>query len=408
MGTVQVVGAFHTGVGYPFTQSAMPESMPVVFYVELFGGCQGLFLLVVWLRSPDRHGWAGRFLTLLLGVASMLLCWMALHDSRWLAYVPNLIGFGPALPFLFGPLLYGYLKATVQPTFRWRRAYWLHSLPFWLVLLGHIAFYGKPFAEKQAFVLDHYAHPHLDWWGQLPLVHFLIYLLPVMRLISQHNTALEHYYSAPESLRLTWLRHLIIGLGLCYGGFGFVYFVQGLHPAGFVMAFGLAGFVYFIGYRQIRQPALFQPIRFPQSAVETEAPVNQTVPQESTRKYQKSPLPADRSQIYADQLNQLMTRQERYRDGQLTLPQVANELAIAPHALSQVLNQTLGVSFYDYINGHRVGAVKQALVDPRKRHLTILALAFEAGFESKAAFNNAFKKQTGLTPTQYRRQLTTG
>ena len=99
-----------------------------------------------------------------------------------------------------------------------------------------------------------------------------------------------------------------------------------------------------------------------------------------------------------------MTTHQRYREGQLSLKQVADELRISPHALSQVLNQTLGVTFYDYINGYRVEAVKSTLVDSRKRHLTILTLAYEAGFESKATFNNAFKKHTGLTPSQFRNQ----
>ena len=65
---------------------------------------------------------------------------MALHDSHWLVAGPDLTGLGLALPFLFGPLRHSYVKAFVGLGFCWRRAYWLHLVPFGLVLLGHIPF----------------------------------------------------------------------------------------------------------------------------------------------------------------------------------------------------------------------------------------------------------------------------
>ena len=369
----------------------------------MLGGGQGLLLIFAWLRSPARYGWAGIFLTLLLVSASTLLFWLALHDSRLLVYTPDLIGLGPALPFVFGPLLYGYLRVSVSSSFRWRAVYWLHSLPFWVVLLGHLPFYSKSFAEKQAFVLSHYSHAHLDWWGQLPLVHFLIYLLLSWPFLSRYDMILKTYCSSIEGFRLTWFRQLSLALGVGYGLFILVYVIRGLHPAGSVMAFSLTGFVYLVGYRQLRQPALFDTVQVAESAeltpTDTESSQERTVP-----KYRKSSLSADTSQTCARQLTELMTGQERYRDGRLTLRQVADELGISSHALSQVLNQTLSLTFYDYINGYRVEAVKRALVNPKNRHLTILALALDAGFDSKAAFNNAFKKHTGLTPSQYRSQ----
>ena len=373
-------------------------------FIELFGGGQGLLLLIVWLRSPARYGWAGRFLILLLASASALLFWLALHDSRLLVYTPDLIGLGPALPFLLGPLLYGYLRVSALSSFRWRAVYGLHSLPFWLVLLGHLPFYSKPFAEKQAFVLSHYNHAHLDWWGQLPLVHFLIYGLLSWPFLSRYNMMLKTGYSTTEGFRLTWFRQLSLALGAGYGLFILVYVSRGLHPAGSVLALSLTGFVYLVGYRQLRQPALFDAVPVAESAepipTGTESTQQRIVP-----KYQKSSLSADTSRAYARQLTELMTGQSRYRDGRLTLSQVADELGISSHTLSQVLNQTLNVTFYDYVNGYRVEAVKQALVNPKNHYLTILALALDAGFDSKAAFNSAFKKHTGLTPSQYRSQF---
>lgn len=379
-----------------------------IVFVELLGVAQGLLLLLAGWRGANLSNWGGRLLAGLLGAACLLMGWMALHDSRLLADVPDLISLGPALPFLFGPLLYGYLKASVTPAFRWRRPYWLHLLPVGLVVLGHIPFYLQPFAQKRAFILNHYNQPHLDWWGQLPLLHFLLYLVPVFRLIRQHDTRLKEYYSAIEAGRLTWLRQLVIGFIICYGLFAGILYIRGLHPAGYALAFSLTGLTYLIGYRQLRQPTLFAPEqRVVPVAVAKPKPI-QTSPASPARpKYGKSALTDEQGKLYAHKLQALMVRRLHYRDGALTLRQVADELAVSPHTLSQVLNQTLGVSFYDFVNGYRVEAVKQALADHRNDHLTILALALDAGFESKAAFNNAFKKHTGLTPSAYRKQLRT-
>jgi AraC-like DNA-binding protein len=76
---------------------------------------------------------------------------------------------------------------------------------------------------------------------------------------------------------------------------------------------------------------------------------------------------------------------------------------LSTHHLSQLLNQQLHITFYDYINQYRLEEVKQALWDPQEDHLTILALAFEAWFKSKSVFNEAFKKYTGITPSAYKK-----
>ncbi|WP_397546448.1 helix-turn-helix domain-containing protein [Rhodothermus marinus] len=100
-----------------------------------------------------------------------------------------------------------------------------------------------------------------------------------------------------------------------------------------------------------------------------------------------------------------METEKLYRQPDLTLQALAERLGISPHNLSEVLNTAFGQSFYDFVNGYRVREVQALLADPERAHLTILALAMEAGFSSKSTFNAAFKKHTGLTPSAYRRRM---
>jgi len=90
----------------------------------------------------------------------------------------------------------------------------------------------------------------------------------------------------------------------------------------------------------------------------------------------------------------------------LRLRDLAEELALPEHHLSQLLNAQLGVTFHDYINGQRVSHAQQLLVE-EPAATTMLAIAYASGFNSKNSFNRAFRKFTGLSPSVYRKTRVT-
>ena len=90
-----------------------------------------------------------------------------------------------------------------------------------------------------------------------------------------------------------------------------------------------------------------------------------------------------------------------YKKSDLNLQELANELDVSTHHLSQVINQELGTNFFDFINQYRVDEAKRKLVHPDYRKLTFLAIAYESGFSSKSSFYRIFKKHTGVSPSSY-------
>jgi AraC-like DNA-binding protein len=98
-----------------------------------------------------------------------------------------------------------------------------------------------------------------------------------------------------------------------------------------------------------------------------------------------------------------MTRDRPYRDPELTLSALAELLDTTPHKLSEVLNTELSQTFYDFVNSYRVEDVRRRLAASDSKHLNVLTLAMDAGFASKSTFNQVFKKQTGHTPSTYRK-----
>lgn len=99
-------------------------------------------------------------------------------------------------------------------------------------------------------------------------------------------------------------------------------------------------------------------------------------------------------------------KQEAFKDGHLSLVQVARELSVSTHRLSALFNNIYRLSFVDFVNLQRIRHIQQQMADKETmQHYTVEALARNCGFASRSAFYSAFKKTTGTSPAQYRRSL---
>ena len=104
-------------------------------------------------------------------------------------------------------------------------------------------------------------------------------------------------------------------------------------------------------------------------------------------------------------LYKLVVEQEWYKDETISLNEIAKKMNITDKKLSELFNKELNTNFHDYINTYKINAFKEKVEQEETRHLKLISIAYDAGFHSKATFNRAFKKHTGLTPSQYREQI---
>ncbi|GAB3019219.1 helix-turn-helix domain-containing protein [Bowmanella dokdonensis] len=118
-------------------------------------------------------------------------------------------------------------------------------------------------------------------------------------------------------------------------------------------------------------------------------------------RYQRSALGEDQARRIADKLQQACYGESLYLEADLTLPKLASHIGVSANYLSQTLNQTLGMSFFDYINQARVEAAKQKLL---AREGNVLDVAMAVGFNARSSFYKAFKASTGMTPGQFQKQ----
>jgi AraC-like DNA-binding protein len=119
------------------------------------------------------------------------------------------------------------------------------------------------------------------------------------------------------------------------------------------------------------------------------------------KRYRTSTLTRQKARASIESLRALMEHDAVYRDQALSLESLAAQLDILPKHLSQIVNEHLQMSFRDFVNGYRVEEAKRLLFENPQR--TVLSIAHQVGFNTNDAFYRAFKKQTGTTPSEYRK-----
>lgn len=339
---------------------------------------------------------------------------------------------GLSLPFVFvtplltaallliGPTLWLYTRALTERKGIIKLSLAWHFFPF---ALFSITIYSQLFAVP-ANEIAAAANPALDknrnlaelLWLTPIATQILAYLAAVARRIAHSRVQISDEFSNLEHRTLHWIILLCALVGLVLAAWvlswGISHRVSNLiTTVGYLLAINL------IGNHGLRQTNVFQknlppPVfSFGSSAIGTESPKQESnesaIPSAEggeRAKYARAPLPATLAQQLRAQLEQRMQIEKPYLDEDLTLTELATQLGASPHQLSQLFNQHLGESFYDYINRHRVTAFQRLASLPPNWNRPLLDIAFDCGFGSKSTFNAVFRRQVGINPSAWRQQ----
>ena len=375
----------------------------------LLGAVQGFFLTAL-LFQKSRRLFADRFLVVMMLLYSVILVNLLFSEIGIYQSTPHLMLLTTSFPFLIGPLHFLYAKYLIGGNIKIEKTDWLHFLPFVLFLLYSVAGFLRSGAEIMAAQPDFERliipaeYLIVNW---LLSIQGLVYMLLTVLLLRRYSKSLESFFSSIEKIRLDWLRILTMIVLACW----LIFFAEntllsaGINLSGFdLSSVLLAVAVYTVGYFGLLKTDPFLQPQFV-DAMHRLPEIQPEMPAEndgSSRKYQKSGLSEDRAKRILADLLALMEAGKAYTRSDLTLADIAEQLSVTPHNLSEVINTQLNQNFFDFINHYRVEAVKKDLSDPQKQHLTILAIALDAGFNSKTAFNTIFKKHTGTTPSAFR------
>ncbi|MGH7494136.1 MAG: helix-turn-helix domain-containing protein [bacterium] len=357
---------------------------------------QGLFVAAVLFLTNKGNPRANRLLAILI---------LAFSWTRFLSFVnlaeiyrfwPHLLSAGAPLWYLLPPLYYFYVKALLAQPLRWNAFSVVHALPAIAILIYMFPYYLLPAASKLHLLLD----PDMSSARRLTMLCFsllyglqnLVYLALCLKHLQHHEHANNRAAIQAKPAYVSWLKFLFVLMilfavfHLIVAGYEFLTNSRLIRMDYFPMAL-FTVMVYAIAYLAIQQPEKLFPPRL---------------------KIRKPAMTNGDSQLDAQQIMKqlqiIMATEKPYRNNSLKYSDLAAQLGISVRLLSRILNEELGQSFNDFVNAYRVQEVKEQLSGKENGEHTLLAIALDAGFNSKTSFNRIFKNYTGMTPTEFLRQ----
>ncbi len=359
--------------------------------VALFTLVQLLFLAVVAFTFRRGRTLSNRLLAGFFASNALLIAHLLLTHFRLISADdhPLLFSLGKASYLLLMPFLYFYIRSLCYRDFRLKPQHLLHVLLF----LVAAAF---TFTTSAAGPATSSSLREMEQGVHYVLIHTQIaaYLVASAWTLRVYRRHLRQIYSSLDRIDLSWCNLLLIGFtcmwlvdlssvvlrtfGLATGPMQYVLLLGSLLIN---MAFTLA-----VAYKGLVRAESFSGILMPP-------------------KYASSPLkPAEGAEI-VEKLTSFMSGEKPYLEASITVEDLAKRLNVSARHLSQAIHTHLNQNFYDLMNHYRIEAAKQRLQDASSRSHTLLAVAYDVGFNSKSVFNAAFKKHAGMTPKEFRKSI---
>jgi AraC-like DNA-binding protein len=298
------------------------------------------------------------------------------------------------------PLAYFYLKSQFNAAFRLRWADAKHALLFVVYAGYHLVIFGQGKTFVQHWLHHvHYAY-HLETveWALLVLQRIL-YFYWAFQLYQEYHTWTYSQFSDPDAVSFGWFRNFLLAFAIAYAValvmtiLGWIFKLDFWHDWWDELFFvGLIYYVAITGYGQA-QP---RKLNFVPTITPTEEALTAEVADSKIEK-----MPAAELALWKKRVEKLMTEEKLYLEPELTLTDLAQRLKTNVSVLSAVINGAFNKNFNDFVNEYRVEEVKRMLKDPAAKHLSLLGIGIECGFNSKSTFNRAFRKATGLPPSAY-------
>jgi AraC-like DNA-binding protein len=381
----------------------MGVSINLYAVVLLFAFVQGLLYIFLFIKrgiqaSRQSDFWlAALMAALCVFNLSFMLGFMGIYvlgQALW--FFPQSVG------LVIGPIILYYLKSQINTDFRFEKADYRHFLPFLVYFCYHLSIFLLP---KSAFdwCIKHLHLPlHIgDVESFLESLSACVYTVWSWQLYRQYRRWLPSERSDAAVLQLNWYRYFLyaIAIGVCSA---VVFFLVGFwlplsYQTVWIQRAIIAAIIYYISFEGYIQP---QPrsMTFAPPSVEPIAAVeaNETPTPDQAPKWTAEALHNWRERIL-----QTMTSEKLYLHTELTLSELADKLQSNHSVISSVINTAFEKNFNDFVNEFRVHLFTEKVKDPKLKHLTLLALAFECGFNSKSTFNRAVKKVTGQMPSEF-------
>ncbi len=392
------------------------------------------------------HGLVYAMLMLRKGIVNENLAdkWLALFLFLCILYIaPWMIGFAgwydnqPYRDMLFyvpfqhlffiGPVVFFYVQSLLNPGFVFRRKHWWHLLPGMLYLLFSLAmFVTDKIVLKRYYFLAEGMDPDFDsWYQNTGFISMLFYFVLSLRYYNVYRKMIVQVVSYSDVVLFRWVKDFLLAFLAMLMLQVFFYIVTAIFPK--VNSY-VGSWWYFLTFACIfyyiaisgYSNAVLARVSFKIAHLLTNKPTLQLQYRPQLQLGQGQPIIEDVEFIdisndaqkpsfdnafpledWKQKIVHLFTIDKLYEDPELSLTDLSKKLQTNPSVLSKIINQGFGQNFNDFVNAYRVKAVQQKLEAGEQQTQTLLGIAYDCGFNSKATFNRAFKKDTGTSPKEW-------
>ena len=366
----------------------MADKLNSLFILVNFGSL--ILLSFLSLANPLK---ANKIATRLLGVFFLLwasfwveqitlLIYNSQLDGKWILFYWGWQNFTPIL-FYFSIVFYA------NPGFKFKKETLTHLvLPVGNIIL--LYYLGKTYSLTLNYVLL-----------GLQFGMMLLYTMAAYFKIRKHQKVVLLYSSQTSEVDLAWLERVTIGFLLIV-----VYWI--IYSIIFLFEYSdltlnvicLIG-IFYIAFHSMRQKETYP---FKEASIEEVISLSEEPEIDESKKK----IVSDEELItLKSRLTQFMLNQKPYLDTDLNLIKLAELFGTNAHKLSYIINSGFNINFFNFINQYRVEEAKLLLLNSKMDQYSILGIAYEAGFNSKTAFNTAFKKIANQTPSDFKKSSST-
>jgi AraC-like DNA-binding protein len=349
-----------------------------------------LFAILFWVRGVREE----RLSDTLLGWI-MLLLNQDLQDYTFGFAGINVLweelnGFPRGVGLLFGPAIYFYLRAQTNRNFRFKRSHLWHLAPWAITFLWELSFF-----IRGPEVIQRYQESTLSevmsWVGTIMYFASWIYYFTLsIRLYRNYRSWIASQFSDLETVKFSWFRNFIY---VFIAGFVFKQSMMTVDSfldlefyQDFWWNYGLVAIVIYVAIKGYTQPQMV-PITFDENVAEA------TIQASAPKKAWDEEL---RHKILVS-----MEEAKLYLEPELTLASLAKRLNVSNTQVSYTINTAFDKNFNEFVNGYRIEHFKKEVAKPENENITLLGIAYDCGFNSKATFNRVFKKEEGISPKEY-------
>ena len=379
------------------------SSLLLIFF---FNGI--VFSFLVLKKGIQNNNNANKWLSFLLFLCAMYIAPYMLGYAGWYSrkVTREILYFIPFMQvLLIGPVIFFYTKSLLNSTFKISKKEYYHFIPALIYLVYSLIVFitDKLILDEFYFYADGRDKDMANWYQIAGIISMVYYLIASLKFYKNYKKLVFDKVSFADSILFEWipnfliaflsivvLRVLLFLLNPEWGNFG----NQFWHYIAFSI---VVLYVSVNGYANAVKMSFLNDVNSESINVYQESDEDYKTKQDNTN--------LEEIEFWKDKILHLVENEKVFKNPTLTLSDLSKLLNTNTKNISKSINSGFDMNFNDFINHYRIEAVKEKLHKKEHKTSTLLGIAFDCGFNSKATFNRAFKKSIDLSPKDYLKNL---